>query len=83
MYGTSGTVGKAHSMRIQVYKTRKGAERYAAEIRAKFSSVTTEIVPAGFHGFAVLVKYPSGESGLAGKRPNGYQSMAMHIPGSA
>jgi len=66
-------------MRIQTYRMKWAAERYAREIATKFPSALPAVVPYDFK-WAVLIRAANGRNAFAGTRPRGY---GKHAPGSA
>jgi hypothetical protein len=62
-------------MKLAIYRTEKGAARYAAEIMRHFPSVKAQTVIVSDFKYGVKVTLASGKSAYAGKRPRGYGSM--------
>ena len=58
--------------KIQTYRARYAAERYAREIVSRFPDDRAAVVPTFDFKWGVMVMKPDGKSGLAGKRPSGY-----------
>lgn len=56
---------------IARYRTRQGAERYAAELEAKFPRHRARACISGFD-WGVQVMLPDGRTAMAGKRPKGF-----------
>ena len=59
-------------MKIQTYRARYAAERYARQIAARFPSHSAAVVPAFDFRWGVQVMTPDGRVAMAGKRPGRY-----------
>ena len=50
------------------FRTTRGAERYAKDIKGRFPENRVSVVPNESWGWSVLVTMPDGRSALAAKR---------------
>jgi len=70
-------------MKLASYKTERGAQRYAAEIKRLWPSIQVSIVPDNSFRYGVRIVTPSGETAMAGKRPahyDQYNARNMTLP---